>query len=43
MKLMDQYSYYGKDTEKEQPQSDAFLLKGAELATVSSWASTLKL
>lgn len=43
MKLIDQYSYYGKDTEKHQPQSDAFLLKDAKLATVDSFAPTLKL
>ncbi|SJX64115.1 uncharacterized protein SRS1_14770 [Sporisorium reilianum f. sp. reilianum] len=43
MKLIDQYSYYGKDAEKQQPQSDEFLLKDAKLATVSSFASTLKL
>lgn len=43
MKLMDQYSYYGKNTEQQQPESDAFLLKDATLATVDSWASTLKL
>lgn len=43
MKLIDQYSYYGKDSEKKQPESDKFLLQGAELATISSWASTLKL
>ncbi|SNX85127.1 uncharacterized protein MEPE_03836 [Melanopsichium pennsylvanicum] len=43
MKLMDQYSYYGKNTEKEQAESDAFLLKDAKLATVSSWARSLNL
>lgn len=43
MKLIDQYSYYGNNAEKQQPQSDEFLLKDAKLATVSSWASTLKL
>lgn len=43
MKLVDQYSYYGNHAEKEQPQSDAFLLKDVKLATVSSWASTSKL
>ena len=43
MKLMDQYSYYGKNAESQQPQSDEFLLKQAKLATISSWASTLKL
>ncbi len=43
MKLIDQYSYYGKETEKEQSKSDEFLLKDAKLATVDSWAPTLKL
>lgn len=43
MTLIDQYSYYGKGTEKEQPESDALSLKGADRATVSSWASTFKL
>ncbi|KIS68287.1 uncharacterized protein UMAG_11107 [Mycosarcoma maydis] len=43
MKLVDQYNYYGKDTEKAQPESDALLLKELELATVSSWVSTFKL
>ncbi|TKY90000.1 hypothetical protein EX895_001298 [Sporisorium graminicola] len=43
MKFIDQYSYYGKNSEKQQPQSNQFLLKGAKLATVSSFAPTLKL
>lgn len=43
MKLIDQYSYYGKDSEKQQPESDKFLLKDAKLATINSWTSTLKL
>lgn len=43
MKLIDQYSYYGKDTGKQQPESDKFLLKDAKLATVQSFAPTLNL
>ncbi|ETS64068.1 hypothetical protein PaG_01300 [Moesziomyces aphidis] len=43
MKLVDQYSYYSKGAETNQPQSDALLLKGAQLATVQSWAKSLKL
>lgn len=43
MKLIDQYSYYGKDSEKAQPESDALLLKDLPLATVKSWVSTSKL
>ncbi|EST08096.1 NmrA-like protein [Kalmanozyma brasiliensis GHG001] len=43
MKLVDQYSYYGKDTEKQQADDNRFLLKDAKLATVDSWAKSLKL
>lgn len=43
MKLIDQYNYYGKDAEKQQPESDTFLLKGAQLARIRSWSKSLKL
>lgn len=41
MKLMDQYSYYGKGTEAKQPEHDKLLLAGAKLTTIPEWASTL--
>lgn len=40
MKLMDQYSYFGKGTEQKQPEDDKLLLAGARLSSVQEWAKS---